>query len=257
MPDVFFSSKEEAPEGLRELLVADGEKFKINVVPKVKLDEFRENNTSLLQERDTLKATVEKIAPLAGEDLDAFVSEVGELRGVKQQVEDGKLTAKDDIEKAVSSRVSEMEKDYQTQLREMGVKVQNLTEYGQNMSQKYQGSVRDREITNAVLAPESGVNPQTLPDVLRRAEGTFHVQEDGSLVPKKGDTVIYGSDGATPMAPNEWLGKLLEEAPYLGKTSAGGGATGERGDAKFGGMEEKAFMELTPQKRMEIARQKA
>jgi len=255
MPDIFFATKEEAPEGLRETLVADGERFKINVVPNAKLVEFRDNNTNLLKERDVLKSTVDKLAPVIGDDPDAFLTEVTELRSTAQLVADGKLKGNETIQKEVDTRVAAMEKNYQDQLKEAGQKVQNLTEYSQTMTAKYQNSVRDREITNAVLATESGANPTALPDILSRAQGIFQVQEDGSLVAKDGETVIYGADGTASITPNEWLNKLLETAPYLGKSSAGGGAAGERGDAKFGGLSEKAFSELTPQKRMALHRE--
>lgn len=255
MPDIFFPKKEDAPDGLRETLVeTDDGRFKINVVPNAKLVEFRDNNTKLLGERDTLKATVDKYAPIIGDDPDAFVAEVTGLRTVKQQVEDGKLTAKDDIDKAVGIRVAALEDGYKNQLAEAGTKIQNLTEYGQDMTGKYQSSVRDREITNAVLASESGANPAALPDILTRAKGLFKVDNEGTLIPKKGDTVIYGADGTNPMTPTEWLAKELETSPYLGKSSAGGGAAGERGNEKFGGMADEAFLAQTPQTRMAQAR---
>jgi len=257
MPDIFFSSKEEAPEGLREILVEDtaSGKFKASVVPNAKLQEFRDNNISLAKERDELKAFNDKVRPLVGDDVDAFGNEINDLRTTKRQVEDGTLKGTDNIEKEVSTRVAQMEQNYQTQLAELGTKFQNASDFGQNMASKYQDSVRDREITNAVLNAESGANPEALPDILHRARELFKVQEDGSLIAKNGDTTVYGADGATPMTPNEWLGKLLESAPYLGKASAGGGAAGERGGEKFGGLNAKEFGELSPQQRLALHRQ--
>lgn len=256
MPDIFFASKEEAPDGLRETLIDSGDgRFKINVVPNSKLVEFRDNNTNLLKERDTLKATVDKYAPVIGDDPEAFLTEVVGLRTTQQQVNDGKLKGTEDIQKTVDGRVSALEDGYKSQLSEAATKIQNLTEYGQSMTSKYQSSVRDREITNAVLAEDSGANPQALPDILQRAQALFHVEDDGSLTPKQGDTIIYGADASSPMTPNEWLGKLLETAPYLGKASAGGGAAGERGGEKFGGMSEKDFNAMTPQQRLARHRQ--
>jgi hypothetical protein len=257
MPDIFFSSKDEAPEGLRDALTEDSStgKFKINVVPNAKLVEFRENNINLAKERDELKSVVDTVKPLVGDDVEGFKNELSELRRTKQLVDDGKLKGSDSVQKEVETRVASMEQNYQAQLAEMGKKLQNVTEFGQNMSVKYQNSVRDREITNAVLASDSGANPEALPDILHRARELFQVQEDGTLVAKQGDTTIYGADGATPMQPNEWLGKLLEKAPYLGKSSAGGGAAGERGGEKFGGLSSAEFNKLTPQQRLALHRQ--
>ena len=242
MPDIFFSSKEEAPEDFRDSLVAteDG-KFKINVVTNAKLAEFRDRNIEQARKLDEQTAWINKVKPIVGDDVDAFGTEVTDLRKTKRQVDDGQLKGSDNIEKEVASRVANMENDYKTQLAEMGTKLQNATEFGQTMSAKYNDSVRDREITNAVMAAESGANPEALPDFIQRARGVFTVTEDGTLVPKKGDTVLYGADGATPMSPKEWLSKELEASPYLGKSSAGGGAAGERGGEKYGGMAKADF----------------
>jgi hypothetical protein len=106
------------------------------------------------------------------------------------------------------------------------------------------------------MSKDSGANPEALPDILSRASRTFTVTEKGQVVAMDGDAVLYGADGATPMSPREWLGKVIEEAPYLSKSSAGGGAAGNRGDEKFGGMSADEFNKLSPQRRMEIARSK-
>lgn len=259
MPDVFFGTADEAPEGLRELLVKDDAtgKFKINVVPNAKLVEFRENNVALLQERDALKSKVTKFSTVVGDDPDKFQTELADLRKLQEQIKDGTVKGTDAIQREVDARVKAMEESYKTQLTELGNKLKVTEEGRMTMSEKYRSSVRDRGITDAVLAGDSGINPQALPDILSRAAGLFQVTETGGLVAKKGDTVIYGSDGASPMTPKEWLAKLLEEAPYLGKSSAGGGAAGQQGAGKIAGMSEKDFAALSPTRRMQLYREQA
>lgn len=249
MPDVKFKSLDEVPEGLREHAKQVDGAFVINVVPKVKLDEFRETNISLAQERDALKTRVQGLAEIVGEDPEKFKTELEALRHTDQLVKDGKLKGSDAVENAVQERLENVKTSYEQQLAEMGQKLEAANQRGNDFESKFKRSQIDREITNAVLAKDSGVNPQALPDILARAYGVYQVKDDGTLVAMKGDAVIYGSDGATPMSPKEWLTKLLAEAPYLGLSSNGGGAFGDRGDT-VGGMSKEEFNKLDPATRI-------
>lgn len=256
MPDITFDSQESIPEGLREYATKDDAsgKFVVKVAPNAKLVEFRDNNINLAKERDALKNAVSQYASVVGEDPNGFAEELARLRTTAQQVEDGKLKGSEAIEKEVSARVKSMEDSYKAQINELGGKVQSITERYQAAENKYRRSVLDREITNAVLAKDSEANPEALPDLLARASRIFTVNENGQLIAMDGDAVVYGADGATPMTPKEWLGKTIEEAPYLARSSAGGGAAGNRGDEKYGGLAKSEFEKLPPQRRMELYR---
>lgn len=258
MPDIKYASQDAIPEGLRDYATKDeasGE-FVVKVAPAAKLAEFRDNNTNLLKERDQLKNVVSRFSSVVGENPDEFAEELTRLRQVDQSVKDGKLKGNEAVEREVNTRVKQMEESYQEQIKKLSNDLQAVAQERQSAEQKYRSSVLDREITNAVLAKDSGANPEALPDILARASRVFSVNEKGQVIAMDGDAVIYGSDGVSPMGAREWLGKVIEEAPYLSKASAGGGAAGNRGDEKFGGMAEAEFLKLPPQKRMEIARAK-
>lgn len=256
MPDITYDSQESIPEGLRDYAAKDetSGKFVVKVAPAAKLTEFRDNNTNLLRERDELKNVVSRYASVVGENPDEAAEEISRLRTTAQQVEDGKLKGSEAIEKEVSARVKQMEESYKTQIQELGAKTQTLEQREREALNKFRQSVLDREITNAVLAKDSAANPDALPDIRSRAARVFTVNEKDQLVAMDGDAVVYGSDGITPMRPKEWLDKVIEEAPYLARTSAGGGAAGNRGDEKYGGLGRKEFEELPAQKRMELYR---
>jgi hypothetical protein len=260
MPDIFYSTKEEAPEGLRESLKDTGDgKFVVSVVPKVKLDEFRENNVNLSKERDTLKTVRDAVAKLFGEefDLEKAGLEVSELRSIAQQVKDGKLTTKTDVEQEVLNRVGQMKTGFEEQIKTHATEAANWKTKYSAENQRYKRTLIDRAVLDVILDEKSGVNPSAKDDILSRAYGVWHVEDGDSpkMTPKSGDAILYGADGASPMSPHEWVVSLREKSPHLFRQSAGGGAGGQEGGAlkQFGGMSQSEFNKLTPLQKLEIA----
>jgi len=254
MPDIIYDTLDAVPEGLREGAKQVDGKVVVNVVLKAKLDEFRDNNVALATERDTLKTTVATLTGIVGEDPQAFTQQLEELRSTAQQVKDGKLKGTDAIEAEVNARVGSMKSDYERRLLETGRDVQTWKEKANEADTKFRRSLIDRGVTNAVLAEASGAQPQALPDILTRAYGVFQVDEKGHLIAKDGEATIYGSDGATPMTPGEWLEKLKETAPYFFKQSSGGGAGGDGNGGLPNGMGTEDFQKLSGAQQLALAR---
>lgn len=233
MPVLTFDTLEVIPEELRGEAKQHEGKFQINVVGRSKLDEFRNNNTALARQVEDLNSWKGKVAPLVGDDVDKFATDLNGLRSTAQLVADGKLQTSDKIETEVTNRVKAKSEALEAQLRDMGQKVSGLTGDRDGWKSKYERSMLHQQVTTAVVGKDSVANPEALPDILSRAESLFEVQPDGKLIPKKDGQTIYGSDGASPMSVNEWLTKLVGEATYLGKSSQGSGATGN-GNSEFG-----------------------
>lgn len=256
MPDMIFDALDKVPEGLREHAKEQDGKVIVKVVPQAKLEEFRNTNITLAQERDALKAQFEPLRGLIGEDVKAFETELTELRTTAQKVKDGSLKGTDAIQAEVAQRVAQMKGDYERQLTEKANEATAWKNKAAEADQKFRRSLVDRAVTDAVLNEKSGAEPRALPDILSRAYAVFRVEDDGKLVAKDGEAVIYGSDGATPMSPAEWLGKLREQAPYFFKNSNGGGASGSQGTKDYGGMSKADFQKLPASERLRIAREK-
>lgn len=249
MPIIKFKTRDEIPEGLKGTETEADGGFTVKVVAQSKLDEFRDNNTALAQERDALKNKVAAYAAL-GDDPAKLGTEVAALRAVDQQVKDGKLKGSDAVDAAVAARLQASKEDFERQLRESATRAAAAEKAAADAVNELKRSIIDRAVTQAVLDKDSGLNPAALPDILTRAYNTYVVGEGNKLVAKNGDNVIYGADGATPMQPKEWLGKLVQEAPHFAKPSAGGGATGGEGGQKFAGMSQEAFLKLPAAERM-------
>lgn len=259
MPDITYQSKDAIPEGLREFAKEANGGFVVSVVPKVKLDEFRENNLNIARERDALKDKVTVYTELVGDDLTKAREIVHTFKTTHQQVLDGKLKGTDQIEAAVTQRMAEQKKALEDQIAASAQRLNEALGVAKDYETKFKRSTIDREITNAVLHPDSGVNPAALADILTRAYGFFSVEgPDGKLVARQGEAIVYGTDGVSPMPPKEWLAKVLEQAPYLGKQSAGGGASGTQGTHKaYGDMSKADFDKLPPAQRIAMARKAA
>jgi hypothetical protein len=255
MPDLKFPSLDAIPEGLREVAKQNGNEFVVSVVPSNKLAEFRDNNIELKRQVETLTGTVAAIKPIIGDDIEAFKTRYTEYEQTVQQVKDGKLKGTEAIAAEVENRVKAVRDDLTAQIKTGGTKLSEVSVERDQWKTKYERSVLHQQITNAVVGKDSIANPEALPDILARAEQLFVVEADGSIVPKKGDTILYGSDGASPMSPKEWLTKLVSEAPYLGKASAGGGANGNRNSGDQYGMSGADFAKLSPGERIKRHRE--
>ncbi|MGZ9074137.1 MAG: hypothetical protein ACXW13_00005 [Burkholderiaceae bacterium] len=253
MPTLTFKTKDEIPESLREFAQETDGGFKVGVVH----ESFRDRNIKLAQERDSLASVFGKVKEVVGhEDIDKFASEFAELRTTAQLVKDGKLTKKEEIEAEVGRRLAAQREALDEQIKANARRAQEAEEKAGGYASKWKQTLLDTAVTEAVLTGDSGANPAALPDILSRARSIFKVREDGSLVAMKGDTVLYSEvDGETPMKPTEWLMKLLKDAPYLGKGSAGGGATGNTKGVGGTGLSEDQMSKLDPAERLTRFRQ--
>jgi hypothetical protein len=255
MPIVNFKTKDEIPEGLREHAKEENGVFAVDLSPTVKLAEFRDKNIQLMREKDALAPKATAYDELTKGNAEGFAEELTKLRDTFQQVKDGKLTAKADIEDEVKRRTAEQAASLQAQIAAKSKEAETAKAEVAELTKTLHRSIIDREVTNAVLAGDSGVNPELLRYVLADAYGVFEVTKEGALVAKKDGAVWYGADGASSISPKEWLGKLLEATPSLAKPSVGGGAVDSVHASKVrGGMSEEAFNKLSPSTRRTMAR---
>lgn len=189
------------------------------MVPKARLDEFRENNIQLLEENSELKKAAKAFDGMTAEEfaeLQAKAASAGE-------VDEEKL--KPLVEAEVNKRTSKMKDDYEAQLK---------TERDSNSALGGQLGVLliDNDVQREAI--KAGVLESAVPDVILRARGTFKVK-DGKAVPFNGEEIIYGKDGSTPMGVAEWLAERADDAPHWFKASSGTGSRQQSNEGKGGG----------------------
>lgn len=200
---------EEVAEPLRAFYEAgqDG-KYYLQVegmVPKAKLDEFRDNNIELQR----------KITEYDTKFKDVDVVKYKELLAAQ-----GKTPK--EIEDAVQARL-------RVAMEEHTEIVNNLqTDLGKTRSQL------ETVLVDGTLkseATKAGVLPTALDDVVLRGRLVYKMK-DGKIVAVNGEgQPLYDKDGSSPMAVTTWLKDLKKNAPHLfaGMQGAGGNGNGGRG----------------------------
>lgn len=205
--------------------IAFEEKFILDVdgaVDKARLDEMRNNNIAVSQERDTLKTKAAEI--------EARVAAYGEI--TPEQAKEFAAKAKnagktgEEFDKAVKDATEAARADFEEQARvkdaaiaERDKQLQTLTGTVHNM--KIEGTFRD-------LAGKMHVVPTAVDDLLSRATRTFKLEGDNLVGYGPDGGKLYGAD-AKPLTAEEWMKAQTKAAPHLFDASKGGGAGGGEG----------------------------
>ena len=209
---------DDVPESLRPLYSeGDDGAFYLQVeglVPKSKLDEFRNNNVQLMQKLQTL----EGIDPVKYQEL------IEQQRKIQEQ----ELIEKGEVDKLVNMRVENMKADLDAQ-------ISALTKERDSAHSNLNRLLIDNEV--ARVATALGVAPTALDDVISRASRAFKVVDGAAVMQDSNGQIVYGKDGSTPMSLSEWGSGLRTTAPHLFIQSEGGGAKGSStaGGAKASG----------------------
>jgi hypothetical protein len=270
MPIFYYDTKDAVPADLLDAVqeVTEGDnkgKFGVNVVPRKKMEEFRDNNIEISKRLEKAEGLISKVLSATGvKSLDEFdpakfTEELGALKDTAQKVADGKLQAKDDVEKEVAKRTEAMREKFNTDLQAAAVEKATLKRERDEAIAQFKRTFIDKAVAQVIADPDLGLEPTALVDVVSKAYNVFKVQEDNSLRPESGNgQTMWGEDGTTPMNMKEWINIVLrKESPHYFKKSTGGGANGGDNTKQFGGMTEAEFNKLSPQRRLEIANQMA
>lgn len=262
MTTLTYQSLSEVPDGLREN-AKEGENgtFSVKVAPADKITEFRENNVKLSQQRDDLVAQVSKYEQVTGVTLeslsegklDDFAKTLTALRETKKQVDDGALIASTSLEEAAQARVTEVTNSFKGQLADSAKERDAWKERATAAERRAESMMVENAIRLAASDPNVAMLDKAVAYVLPQALQTFRVDE-GKIVPKSADgTILYGSDGVTPMSAKEWLLKQREDSDFLFQGSKGGGASGSS-EKLAGRLTQKELDAMSPQQRMNWAR---
>lgn len=255
---------EEASEELRPFIkeVKNGEvtELAVDLVPKAKLNEFRENNVAIAKERDALKTANDNLASVAKKIAGdkqmtpaEMAARIDELTATAQKVADGTLKGSDVINKEVETRTAAMKAAYDEQIQNQAKELRSYKEANEALDNTNKRMQVDWAVGAAAADEKLGLNMSAMPDIMARASRVF-VMEDGKIIPKENGVIIRGEDGIAPMTIPEWFKQLKQTAPYFFKGSTGGGAAGGAvGEAQYAGLSKAEFDKLPVAERLKHA----
>jgi len=256
MAEIAYESREAVPEAFRDVATEKDGRYVIDVVNKADLNQFRENNIKLSQQRDTLQADIAGLYTDLGMDPEKredWVENYRALKKIKQQVDDGKLVADTTLDEALASRTGEMQRQHAQQVEAQRKAIGEREAEINTLKAQLNKAAIDREVITAINNEKSGALTSATTHILREAYDVFRPMDGGRLVPFDAEgKIMYGADGSTPMTPLEWLTKLREQSPFFFKGSVGGGASG--GDNKSTRLTPAEFAAMSPQEKMNRAR---
>lgn len=235
MATLTYDALSDVPEDIRDNAKEEGGKFIVKVTSIDKITEFRENNVKLSKERDTLVAQVTRyeqvtgvpLAEVSNGKLDNFAKVLESLRETKKRVDDGALVENSSLEEAAAQRVTDVTNNLKTQLAEMARERDAHKEAKIKADDRANQMMVENSVRLVASDPDVAMLDKAVNLVLPQAFRVFRVEDGGKIVPKTNDgTIIYGSDGVTPMSVKEWLLKQRDDNEFLFKGSKGGGASG-------------------------------
>lgn len=169
------------------------------VVPKEKLDEFRNNNIKLAKDLERFK--------------DVDPAKYQELLTAQQKAEEEKMKAAGEFDKLLAQRTAAMKTDYDKKLADEQAARTTATK-------KLEQVLINDAIASAALA--KGIRASALPDVKNRGKTVFKL--DGDKV------VAVGEDGqprfdtaGQPLSITAWMDELATTAAHLFDDNKGGG----------------------------------
>lgn len=211
-----IAKAEEVPAELKSFYEAGSDgAFYLQVegmVPKTQVDEFRNNNIALMQERDNLVAKYKDIDPVKYTEYKAAAEKTPAA-----------------IEEAVVARVTQMKNEHTTVLTEKENAIKNLST--QLSTVLVDGSLKGEAV-------KAGILPTAVDDVVLRGRMVFSTDDKSQLIAKnsKGEK-LYGPDGTSPLTVTDWVKDLKKTAPHLFQGMNGGGGQGQGGRTGPGGID--------------------
>lgn len=172
------------------------------VVPKDRVDEFRNNNIELKKQLEKFK--------------DVDPAKYQEAMKTLKALEEKKLIDAGNLDEVVAQRVKEMSQEFEAQSTELNNKLSTA-------NRQLEALMIDAAAKTVAI--QTGVLPTAVDDVILRAKTVFSVK-DGVVMAMENGKPMYDKDGTTPMTIDSWVKGLKKTAPHLFTMPAGGGAGG-------------------------------
>ncbi len=212
-----YKKLEDIPEEYQKLYKEDNGVYKLQlddkVVPKSKLDEFRQTNVDLMKKIGDIESKLDGVS-------------IDEIKNLSAKLKDKRikdLIDKGDIDTVIKEKTDSIVSDYEAKLKSLNTKLSDYEELTKAYKSKIGKVIIDNNIQNAVTKLAS-VKPGAMTDITNRAKQVWTIDDEGNPVPKDPATgeVIYKE--GKPITFDDWAETLLHDAPYFFEASSGSGA---------------------------------
>jgi len=195
---------------------------------EAKVKEFRDNNITILRERDGLK---DQLGGFEGIDAEKYRSMLSQ----QDQIERDELIKKGDVDELLKRDRDAFATDFTKRLD--AVQTEN-----ESLKREIIGTKVTDELRKAATGAK--VKGEAVDDLVKLA-GSEWVLENGAAVRKTGDDVVLSTErpGENQTMP-EYFAELAQSKPFYFEPSQGGGGQGQPGG---GGGGVKVLLNPTPQ----------
>lgn len=223
-----YDLQTDIPAGFQEHYVEKDGKWWLQTDPV--LEDVSGLKTALTQER-TLRRDAEKTVSdmkVKFEGVDPH--EYHKLQERVKGLEDVDVYDKHGLEGLVTQRTDAMKQEHERQVQAKDREITQLRSQASESDRRW----RQDRIKTALLdvVTKCGVYEKAVDDAVQRGLMVFSdLDEQGQVIAKRGDDVVYGKDGINPLRPDEWITTLKASgnAPHLWPASSGGGAPAHHG----------------------------
>ena len=215
-------SEDLIPEGMTELYEAKDGKFVLKVegvVPKNKLDEFRNNNINLMKQRDEMQEKVDSFS-----DIDLEVAR--EAIKMKEELENKKLFDEGQFEELLAKNTDRMKKENEKKILQMQEAINNKDNELSNAKSLLSGMMVETEVTK-VLEQRPQLTTAAKLLIQDRAKMSFAVNGDGKISYKPEEMKINSNGEAYGVIDyvDDLISEYQNDASFI-KPSQGTGAVG-------------------------------
>lgn len=179
---------------------------------------IKENLDSIIKEKRDLQR---QLKSFEGIDVD----KIKDMQSRFENDEEAKLISEGKIDEVINRRTERMRTDLTTKLDAASETEAKITAERDSFKDMFHQERINNQIRLA--AEKSGVLPEAIEDIIKRAAGVFSLNDDGAIVARdKEGNLILSKDGKSVLGPPEFVETLKESASYYWPGSVGGGAGG-------------------------------
>lgn len=208
-----YDNEADIPEALKGEYVQKDGKWVLQVegaVAKGVHDTFRNNNTLLSKERDTLKATVDAL-----EEAGITLEDAIRLKGIENDLTAQKLYKKGEIDQIVQDRLKDATNKHEKEKSAVQKRLEQM---------QHELEVMRIDEAAVAVALKNGLEETAVEDIKARARSKFKLV-DGRPKALSADGFEETAGDGQPLTIERYIQDLKPLSPHLFKRNHGGGGT--------------------------------